>query len=140
MKTYDHTWLIAEWERMGRPECQMGIDLPIDSGTYGEILTHMVWRDLDEIEPTFSAHYQYRIKCKPSINWEHVSDDVMAMATDDDGDSSLFRGEPVKSSGWWHRDGEGFIVNPNIFASFTQGTCDWRDSLVMRPVVVGEEK
>lgn len=124
MKKYKHTWIKEEWERMGRPEVEY-----LSPNLYG-------WHT--DTDPVFYDYVQYRIKCKPWIDWEHVSDDVVAMATDDDGDSSLFHGEPVKSSGWWHRDGEGFIVNPNIFASFTRGTCDWRNSLVMRPVVVGD--
>ena len=126
MKKYDHTWLIEEWERMGRPEIERY------SNSWKQ------W-NMDE-DPKFIVYFQYRIKSKPWIDWDHVSDDILAMATDDDRDSGLFHGEPVKSSGWWHRDGEGFIVNPNIFASFTPGTCGWKDSLVMRPVVIGETK
>lgn len=54
MKKYDHTWLIAEWERMGRPQCQMydGFDGSWDD-VYGD--------------PAFSPEFVYCIKSKPSI-------------------------------------------------------------------------
>lgn len=80
---------------------------------------------------------QYRIKSKPWINWEHVSDDVLAMATDANGTSLLFYEKPVKINSYWD---VFHTISLSICShkSFTLGTCDWRDSLVMRPVVIGE--
>jgi hypothetical protein len=123
MKIYDHTWLIAEWERMGRPEVEC---LPINN-------------ILEECpDPLWVKEFQYRIKSKPWINWEHVSDDVVAICTNGDGKTRLYDSYPTetyKEDGWrWD-----IVGRADLFLSFTQGTCDWRDSLVMRPVVIGDK-
>lgn len=120
MKKYDHTWLIAEWERMGRPEIER----------------YSPTRDRWETEPHFMDRFQYRIKSKPSIDWDHVHADITAMASDYYGDSYLYYRAPkefVRDK--WCGASNGF---PEIFASFTPGTCNWKDSLVMRPVFVEE--
>jgi hypothetical protein len=124
MKKYDHTFIIAEWERMGRPEV-----VRYSTAREG-------W-EKDE-DHKFIVHFQYRIKSKPSINWDNVSEDVAAIATFPDGVTCLFMSEPNMTGRHGIRGG-GIIYNAKLFTSFTPGTCDWRDSLVMRPVVVGEK-
>jgi hypothetical protein len=124
MKNYDHTFIISEWERMGRPEA-----LIYDEDRSNE------WIKCDE-SYLWQSHFQYRIKSKPWINWEHVSDDVKWMATDKNGDTFLYCNEPrINDIEWflWNC----YTVYP--LSSFTRGTCDWKDSLVMRPVVIGDK-
>ncbi|ACG60343.1 hypothetical protein phiPLPE_21 [Iodobacter phage PhiPLPE] len=126
MKKYDHTWLIAEWQRMGRPKVQ-----------YATGINRDFW--VDEEDPDFNDNLQWRIKCKPSINWEHVHPSIVAMATEC-GVTYLFRTAPVLHNEYrcWDQDGcwDGdYYCGVEPFASFTPGTCEWRDSLVMRPVV-----
>lgn len=123
MKTYDHTWLIGEWERMGRPEVE---HCSPNHGTW-----HL------DIYPKFHDDMQYRIKCKPFINWEHVYADISWMATEC-GVTYLFRGEPILHGEYrcWDLDGcwDGdYYCGVEPFASFTPGTCAWQDSLVLRP-------
>jgi hypothetical protein len=127
MTQYDHTWLREEWERMGRPEVE------ILSGLNKEIWIPCADEDL------FKPDRQYLIKSKPSINWDHVHPDIVAMATNEYMDTEFHKMKPefmVNADCW---DGLPFGI-ANSFSSFTIGTCDWRDSLVMRPVVIGETK
>lgn len=130
MKTYKHDWLREEWERMGRPDRSV-----LDKQTG-------IWLDIPnegiDIDTDFFEEEQYRIKSKPSINWEHVHPSIIAMATDDCEDSTfLYTRKPLIGSVSWGCG--GCVADASHFLSFTQGTCDWKDSLVMRPVVVGEE-
>lgn len=121
MMKFDHSWLIAEWERMGRPTRQV-LDPDYD-----------MWLDLLDDDCDFFSEAQYRIKCKPWINWEHLSDDMKWMATDKNGYPFLYsHGPKLHDEEWflWNC----YTVYP--FLSFTPGTCDWKDSLVMRPVVI----
>jgi hypothetical protein len=67
MKKYDHTWLVAEWERMGRPEVQILIKA-----------FKSAW--MDDEDPDFYPMFQYRIKSKPWIDWGHVRDDFVMVA------------------------------------------------------------
>ena len=126
MKTYNHEWLIAEWERMGRPEVEI------------RSRNSEVWRP--DKNPCFYVEFEYRIKSKPFINWEHVSEEYCFLANDEGRGSFLYGNTPVKStrSNTWSPV-VGYFTVSKSHKSFTQGTCDWKDSLVMRPVVVGEE-
>ena len=68
---------------------------------------------------------------KPSIDWSHVREDFQYLAMDEDGEFYLYSDKPTPCSQQW-------ITNLSYapathFASFTPGTCDWRDSLVKRP-------
>ncbi|AMC34792.1 hypothetical protein [Janthinobacterium sp. B9-8] len=124
MTIYDHTWLKAEWERMGKPERQY---LDPDSPLLG-------WEDVVTHENTWFEDLEYRIKSKPYINWDHVSDKFNWIAEDDDGEACLYRGEPSRDNySWFYQLFE--FQDVGVHKSFTQGTCDWKDSLVMRPVV-----
>jgi len=123
MMKFDHSWLIAEWERMGRPDVQR----------YSS--TREGW-ELDE-DPKFIVYFQYRIKSKPWINWDHVSDDVVAIARDKNGNSYTYthtpRISPSLGNAVWFIGGSASTCSTEPFASFTPGTCAWQDSLVMRP-------
>ena len=71
---------------------------------------------------------------QPSVNWDHLRPDLVAIARDEDGNGYAYAKVPdVMDNGWW---GEGLSVSH--FASYNPGTCDWRDSLVMRPGYKGD--
>lgn len=81
-------------------------------------------------------NYEYRIKpTKPSIDWEHVADDYVQMATDANGSTYLHQsGDMVdRGYGWANKNDALKYVSADGFSSFKAGTCDWKDSLVKRP-------
>lgn len=132
MKKYKHDWLKDEWERMGRPEVEIFSVL------------NDVW--IDDHDPQFNMCRQYRIKCKPSINWDHVHQQVKFLVKGVYGCGTLLCCDEspkpymdIEGNEYWETK-PCTSASANAFLSFTPGTCDWRDSLVMRPVVVGEEK
>jgi hypothetical protein len=71
---------------------------------------------------------------KPSINWDHVSAEFRWLVHDESGEGYLHTGSPCFSEdpgyGCWSG---GDVVNADVFASYTPGTCDWKDSLIKRP-------
>lgn len=88
--------------------------------------------------PSWLEDWEYRIKLtKPSINWEHISPEYVALATDNNGNSYLYMGIPEATAHMWES------VHPctvaEVFQSFVKGTCDWKDSLVVRPSAVSEK-
>lgn len=80
-------------------------------------------------------NYDYNVyeepKTKPSINWEHVSKDFNYMATDENGYTYLYIGEPDMGTGHWFSYPSG--KSAEVFSSCIPGTCDWKESLVKRP-------
>ena len=68
---------------------------------------------------------------KPSIDWNHVSEGFQYLAMDADGESYLYTDKPQQGERQWMSSLR--LAAANHFASFTSGTCDWRDSLVERP-------
>jgi hypothetical protein len=70
---------------------------------------------------------------KPSIDWDHVEDWVTCMATDVNGVTNQW--EYVPAAGDWVWYNGGISASAMGFKSFRPGTCDWKDSLVMRPGV-----
>ena len=83
----------------------------------------------------------YRLKTapeptKPSVDWSHVADDLNWLATHPAGFPTLSSNQPkIMGRGWL---AAGHFVRANVFASYTPGTCDWRDSLVKRPGYEGK--
>ncbi len=79
----------------------------------------------------------YRIKqTKPSINWDHLKPEIVAIAEDEDGELWGYSIKPFLSEeeGAWllhSLEGDGYILDG--YASYVPGTCDWKDSLVIRP-------
>ena len=68
---------------------------------------------------------------KPSIDWNHVSEDFKYLAMDEDGECYLYTAKPRQGEWQWATN---LPCTPAFhFASFTSGTCDWKDSLVERP-------
>ena len=68
---------------------------------------------------------------KPSIDWNHVSEDFQWLAMDSGGLHHLFSEEPELISTEWTT--HALYIYAEHFASFTPGSCDWQDSLVKRP-------
>lgn len=86
--------------------------------------------------PYWARGAAYRIKpielTKPSINWSHVHEDYMWMATDEDGDSFIFIERPkLGGISWVAPMSEWNTID--CFTSYKAGTCNWKDSLVERP-------
>ena len=70
---------------------------------------------------------------KPSINWEHVKSEYKWLSVDKDGSAYVYKDEPERngSDHWYSHNGSFKEVKG--LASYTPGTCDWKDSLVKRP-------
>ena len=75
---------------------------------------------------------QDEITVKPSINWEHVSSEFNYLAEDADGGVFLYEDKPYTATETWMVD-NGDLTEAHMLASYTKGTCDWRNSLVKRP-------
>ena len=68
---------------------------------------------------------------KPSIEWSHVNAHFKWLAMDADGKFHLYTDKPLQGERQWVTN---LLCTPAIhFASFTPGTCNWKDSLVKRP-------
>lgn len=71
---------------------------------------------------------------KPSIDWDHVAPKYKYLSEDSEGNAFLYEEEPYvasDASAWYAQSDE--IVEADGFASYTKGTCDWKDSLIKRP-------
>ena len=68
---------------------------------------------------------------KPSIDWSHVSEDFQWLAMDESGLHHLFAEGPEPIAVAWTT--HALYIYAEHFASFSAGTCHWRDSLVKRP-------
>ena len=75
---------------------------------------------------------QDEITAKPSINWEHVSSAFNYLAEDADGGVFLYEDKPHTTTETWMVD-NGELAEAHMLASYSRGTCDWKDSLVKRP-------
>src|SRR6476659_8126448 len=75
--------------------------------------------------------FDYRVAVtKPSVDWSVLSKEVVAIATDECGNSWIFEVVPTLGKFCWSGIG---LARANYIASFAPGTCDWRDSLIVRP-------
>jgi hypothetical protein len=87
--------------------------------------------------PTWADTVVFRAKpqppTKPSIDWSHVAKEYKWLARDaGEPNGFLYDEEPHPTLyGQWQC--EGMCINATVFASYTPGICDWRDSLVERP-------
>lgn len=92
--------------------------------------------DGGDVSWSWSA-FRYRIAPqKPSINWDHVSDEYNWLAVDKDGNAYLFTSKPELCAPIW-TTGYG-RARANAHTSFKPGKVPWEESLVMRPGYVGE--
>lgn len=91
---------------------------------------------IDWVNPGWSLGTTYRVKpqspTKPNIDWSHVAKEYNWLARNKGGDAWLYEQKPrALTYGDWSE--ENMAQDAFVFASFTPGTCDWRDSLVQRP-------
>ena len=68
---------------------------------------------------------------KPSIDWSHVSEEFQYLTMDEEGLHYLFAEKPDPIAVEWTT--HALYIYAEHFASFSAGTCHWRDSLVKRP-------
>jgi len=87
--------------------------------------------------PQWDPHYEYRVKLtKPSIYWDHVDNKYNYITTDTNGRSYIYTGKPVQNDCHWQCGLQSDkYVETDGFASFDRGTCDWKDSLISRPLI-----
>jgi hypothetical protein len=97
-----------------------------------EFSTGVEWFSREKPRAFFDFGYRYRIKqTKPSINWDHLKPWIIAIARDEDGQCTGFESMPKISSSYsWIAEGDYYDMK--TLASFDPGTCDWKDSLVIR--------
>ena len=84
--------------------------------------------------PTWNPNYQYRFTLsKPSINWDHVSPEYIALAVDRDGVAYLYKDTPyIKTADAW--GSPTTCVNATAIASLIVGNYHWKDSSITRPI------
>lgn len=82
--------------------------------------------------PAWYSRFTYRVAptTKPSIDWDVFTDDVVAIAVDGSDRGWCFFSLPHLGDLYWHGAQPRRI---EFLASYKRGTCDWRDSLVIRP-------
>ena len=70
---------------------------------------------------------------KPSIDWSHVKSEYKWLSVDKDGSAFVYENEPEhgESNFWYSQEGIQYEVSG--LASYTKGTCDWKESLIERP-------
>jgi hypothetical protein len=91
------------------------------------------WHDKPN-DNTIYGYVIYRIKqIKPSINWDHLRPEMVALAQEKHGSLFVYDSIPYISEedGIWDTDCECHEVT--YLSSAKKGTCDWRESLVIRP-------
>jgi len=94
------------------------------------LYTHGNW--VPSNNPSWNWEYfDYRVAVtKPSVDWSVLSKDVVAIATDADGTHWAYADVPTNDEESWIGD---YLFRAEYIASFVPGTCDWRDSLIVRP-------
>ena len=70
---------------------------------------------------------------KPSIDWSHVSPEFNYLAEDADGRVFLYEDKPFTATETWTVNNGELAEAHIMFASYTKGTCDWKESLIERP-------
>ena len=90
--------------------------------------------------PCWDDELCYRIAPEPltpdTINWEHVSAEINAIARHSDDRATCFGKIPTLCHRFW--DYGVPLGRADVFASYRRGTVDWKDSLVIRPGYEGK--
>ena len=87
------------------------------------------WQDIKL--PGWLPEMYYRIKpTKPSINWDHVSNNLNYLIRDENR-YLLCKNKPKLDGLIWKN--YRFYSPASVFKSFVPGTCEPEDSLVIRP-------
>lgn len=89
--------------------------------------------------PSWVSTVTYRIAPEqPSINWDRVAPEYVALATDGNGKPYLYNNKELvagKKTEMWGAAVNVDFISASAFASFKPGTCHWTESLVLRPEV-----
>lgn len=94
---------------------------------YSDSTWHKVTR------PNWDDTCHYRVATVPdSINWDHVSPEWKYLFRSTTGTAYLSDSPPYKTRTCWVNIGKP--LKATSFVSYSQGTTDWKDSLVERPV------
>jgi hypothetical protein len=103
-------------------------------GPYEICIPFGAWVDIGD--PRWGPGLVYRVKpqqpTKPSVDWSHVAPEYKWLARDLEGAGWLYGEKPRQREDDWFPN-KGKSGRAQLFASYTPGTCDWRDSLVQRP-------
>lgn len=85
------------------------------------------------VHPNWLEDVHYRVSITPdTVDWSHVAPQFKFMARDQNDRVFLYEKRPdLETVGWYERLGD--IAMAGAFASYKQGTVDWKDSLVERP-------
>lgn len=70
---------------------------------------------------------------RPVIPWDHVAPRWVAWARDADGNGYFYRARPIVGWNVWAAPAHTPALHDATVAGIDPGTCDWRESLVMRP-------
>lgn len=86
------------------------------------------------------SRYDYRVAIKkPSINWDHVRNDLNYLAIDSGGDAFLYDSKPIihpEDKMWRITGAKRIYVEAEGFASYQRGNAEWKDSLITRPNII----
>jgi len=102
------------------------------------------WYFINGTPSNWNSNTVYRVapNTKDSINWDHVANEFICMARDDNGKVYAYTNKPNCGDKVWSEPGDidscaGVDIlasyRVDILASYKRGTCDWKDSLVFRP-------
>lgn len=94
------------------------------------------WTPIRRDYPDFEMGRHYRVAPEPdTIDWSHVAPEFKFMVRGGLDHVWLFHERPEISGGGWVSTGFGRkdCSSGGVFASYKQGTVDWKDSLVERP-------
>lgn len=87
------------------------------------------WQNTDF--PYWLPEMYYRVKpTKPSINWDHVSNNLNYLIRDNN-THVVCQNEPTFDGRTWK--GYSYYIPASAYKSFKPGTCKPEDSLVIRP-------
>lgn len=97
--------------------------------------------------PQWAERRAYRVAPPPaaplhltydSIDWSHVAKGWDYCARDEDGSAYVYASRPDCGRRIWALEaGGGDFSAASVFSSYVRGTCDWRESLIVRPGVEG---
>ncbi len=77
--------------------------------------------------------FTYRIaETQDSIDWTHIHPDYKWMVRNKNGYAFLYTEKPKISNNYSWRSKKDDFTAVSSHASYKQGTCDWKDSLVCR--------
>jgi len=92
------------------------------------------WEDLT---PFWNVTTTYRARPAPltqdTVPWEQIPKGMDWAARDARGAAFIYAGAPVAGNFEWHSTGRPFARIDNCHVGYQRGTCDWKDSLQIRP-------